>query len=54
MEKIRKYVKDNLQIDASKLSDADVKKLAVFYLRASSYETPMIAKAEAKNLGLTF
>ncbi len=54
MEKIRKYVVDNLHIDASKLCDADVKKLAIFYLRACSYETPRFAKSDAKELGLNF
>lgn len=49
---IRKYVKDNLNIDASKLSYEDVRKLAVFYLRATSLETPMLAKVDAKKLGL--
>jgi hypothetical protein len=53
MKKIRDYVNKNLGIDSSKLSDEDVKKLAIFYLRASSYETPRFAKADALELGLT-
>lgn len=50
--KIRKYVQDQLGIDAGKLSDEDVKKVAIFILQATSLETPMVAEHRATKLGL--
>lgn len=54
IKKIRKYVDESYGITCAALSDTDVIKLAKKYLLASSLETPMIAKAMAKILGLTY
>lgn len=52
VNKFREYVEKHLRIDASKLKVKDAKKLATFYLRAIGIETPMVAKSEAKTLGI--
>ena len=54
MKEIRKYVDQNFGINSSALSDNDVTKLAIFHLKAISYETPKIAKINAQELNLKF
>lgn len=49
---IKDYLKKNLGIDATKLSDADAEKVAVMYIKGCAYETPRFAKADAKELGI--
>jgi len=50
--KIRDYVGGNLNIDISKLSDADVIKLAKFYLKYLKSNYPHIEKYDRLALGL--
>jgi len=52
MKKIREYVNRNLGIDSSKLSDDDVKKIAIMYIKGSAYESPRFAKSDNTELGL--
>jgi len=50
---VRKYVESKYGINAAKLSDEDVTKLAIFFIEVVMLpELPIIAKAEREELGL--
>jgi hypothetical protein len=49
---IKEYLKKSIDIDASKLSDADAEKVAILFIKACAFETPMFAKSDAEKLGI--
>lgn len=51
-KRVQQWVSSYLGIDASKLSDADVLKVAKFLLNAMALETPTLADVQRKELGL--
>jgi hypothetical protein len=51
-KRIQNWVSSYLNIDASKLSDADVLKVAKHILRVMALETPGLAEIHRKELGL--
>lgn len=51
-KRVRDWVSGYLSIDASKLSDADVLKVAKYILGAMALETPVLASVHRKELGL--
>jgi hypothetical protein len=51
-KRVRDWVSSYLSIDASKLSDADVLKVAKYLLSVMAQETPVLAEEHRKDLGI--
>jgi hypothetical protein len=51
-KRIQNWVSSYLSIDASKLSDADVLKVAKYILSVMAQETPALAKMHREELGV--
>jgi hypothetical protein len=51
-KRVQQWVSGYLSIDASKLSEADVLKVAKYLLNVMAQETPVLASVHRKELGI--